>query len=59
MHKFNKLISVFLAFVMVITSISLPAQAVLAAENGRFTGNAFAVNFTVHSSWQSGYSAES
>ena len=55
MKNSKRLLTMFLAFVMALTSVVFPAQ--LLAESQPFAGNGFTVNFNVHSSWNNGYSA--
>jgi len=56
MRKTKKLLAFIMTFIMVVTSVTIPAQ-VFAVGNHQFTGSGFTVNFNVHSSWDDGYNA--
>jgi hypothetical protein len=52
----KKILSILMVVIMITTSVTLPPQAILASENHHFAGSGFTVGFTVHSSWNNGYS---
>ena len=57
MKRFKKALAMVLAFAIVFSSFVLPGGVVTANESHLFSGSGFTVNFTVHSSWNNGYSA--